>query len=840
MLQSANRCLQCWVLFGFCLAWCTFETTARAEPAVRAGLEFIRLSRSPVTRIKKGGMIALQASVRNSGKVPAVGQLVGRLAGQSGEEDRRQIELAPGEEKSFDLHIRVSAKTTTSPISVIVTLNAIENGREIMLKKGDEPVSETLTLQFDEELVSTAIALTEEPLEGAYWRWPETEPYASYELVLASRVDLGLTRRCILMDGEPITLNSVDWKSVETLVVGKPETLMDSAVVATLQAFLQRGGKVMVLLDEIDTSLIRSLMVHDQQCETIETVELNHIVMDVNSPTVLSLKDRTIDSDKPMKLKRVLQHGGRVTHSIDGWPAAITMKIGSGELLITTLECKAWLKPRFLQSNDQMSRSNFSVPLWEGTVSSSLNSAKLLDPFEAFDASYPIQLIGSPVVSRQLVGSILIGFCILLVAAGIGATVAGDLRRIGYIAPGVAIVSTIPLVLAASWTRSDIPEMVSELQFAQFWPSGGGLIRSKAAVYLSASRSMDLVSKENGYAVPSENVESGVRSIITKDFESWQLSNTDWPPGTWRTKSEVALSQGSFSAKSQLTDKGLELELPEGLPSAPEDIVVCFTPGSLSLGNWTETNKSILVDGELPADGNRWTSASIVSDEQGRRATVYNNVFQPSETRRSPAPRTLYFWTGLWPQAPVWNAKLERRGAALVSVPIELAVPAVGTRVFIPYPLIKIEPQDQNLAVSTIFNYRTGHWAEEASLETEADLSFVLPHEAVPLEATSINIDWDIEAPKRKVRLIWSAKDSPIDIVELDSPSIPWRGSIDNPRVLKDLMDGRLDLRIAITNGDGIDSQSQNNFISWRIKHLRMSITGQTLPRNNLAKTSGK
>lgn len=840
MLRFANGFLQCWILIAIFFGWSTCGGAARAEPAVLAGLEFVRLSKAPVTRIKKGGMIALQASVRNSGRVAAIGQLVGRLVGQSGEEDRRQIELGPGEEKDFDLRIRVSPKTTTSPISVSVTLNAIENGREVMLKKGDEPVSETLTLQFDEELVSTAIALPLEPLDGAYWRWPETEPYASYELVLASRIDLGLTRRCILLDSEPMPLSSVDWKGVETMVVGKRETLMDTAVVTSLQAFLQRGGHVLIMLDEIDASMVRPLLVSDQQCETVETVELNHIVMEINSPTALALQDRTIDSDQPMRMKRVLQQGGRVTHSIEGWPAAISMKIGDGELLITTLESKAWLTPRKSQSIDQMSQSRFTAPLWEGTVSSSLNSTKLAEPFDAVEPSYPLQLIGSPVVSRQLVGSILVGFCILLVAAGIGTAFAGDLRRIGLIAPGVAIASTIPLVLAATWTRSDIPSLVSELQYAQFWPNGGGLIRSKAAVYLAESRSMDLVSKTDGFAVPSENIESGVRSLVTKDFESWQLSNSDWPPGTWRYKSEVALSQGSYSAKSKLTDKGLELEFPEGMPSPPTDVVVNFNPGSPSLVNWIEPNKSILVDGELPADGNRWTTSSIVSDEQGRRATVYTNLFLASETRRSPTPRTVLCWTSLWPQSPTWNSPLERRGAALVSIPIELAIPEVGSNIFIPYPLIKIEPQEDNKAVSTIFNYRTGYWAGESSLDTEADLAFVLPSEAVPLEATSINLDWDIVAPRRKVRLIWSVKDSPIDIVELNSPSIPWKGTIDNPRVLKDLKDGRLDLRIAITNADGGDSNSQSSFISWRIKHLRISVTGQTLPRNNLVKTVAK
>jgi hypothetical protein len=173
-------------------------------------------------------------------------------------------------------------------------------------------------------------------------------------------------------------------------------------------------------------------------------------------------------------------------------------------------------------------------------------------------------------------------------------------------------------------------------------------------------------------------------------------------------------------------------------------------------------------------------------------------------------------------------------------VPIELATPEVGSKVLIPYSLIKIEPQDVSLGVSSIFNYRTGYWAEESSLEATADLSFVLPAEAVPLEAISIDIDWDIDAPTRKVKMIWSVQDSPVEIVELNSPSIPWRGKIDNPRVLQDLRDGRLDLRIEVKKGDGASSQSQNSFVSWQIQHLRLSVLGQTLPRNNLVQSAAK
>ena len=258
------------------------------------------------------------------------------------------------------------------------------------------------------------------------------------------------------------------------------------------------------------------------------------------------------------------------------------------------------------------------------------------------------------------------------------------------------------------------------------------------------------------------------------------------------------------------------------------------------MGTFNDQNNRLLVDGKLPAGGNRWTSASIVSDEQGRRAAVYNELFGRSEARRSSPFRTLYFWTELWPQSPSWNADIERRGAALVSVPINLAIPEVGSKVLIPYSLIKIETQEGNVSISNILNYRTGYWADDASIETRADLTFIMPPEVVPFSASSINIDWDIEAPKRIAKIVWSVNDSPVKLVELNNPSIPWSGTIVDSRVMQDLTDGRLDLRIEITNEPGLNNQSQNSYVSWRIKHLRISVSGETLPRNNLIEPAKK
>ena len=174
MIQVAivQQCVtSCLLVLSVCLQLQAAEPFQASKPESRSqgGLELVQINRVPWTRIRKGGVFSLKAVVRNAGSAPAVGQLVGRIAGQTGEEDRRQIELAAGEQKDFDLRLRISADFKNAKVDAIVTLNAIENGREVLLQKGDEPVSQTSTLPVDEELVATAITLAPEPPDGPYW-----------------------------------------------------------------------------------------------------------------------------------------------------------------------------------------------------------------------------------------------------------------------------------------------------------------------------------------------------------------------------------------------------------------------------------------------------------------------------------------------------------------------------------------------------------------------------------------------------------------------------------------------------------------------------------------------
>ncbi len=819
----------------------TASATPSAQPeseggAVR-GLEFTSLTRTSQGRARVGSLVVLKATVRNASEQSAQGVLVSQLSGQAGDEFRRSFTLNAREEKSFHLAVRVPDQASTPNVDVAVTLNVLEGGREVMLmRRPDEPATQTLQFPLVTNEMMTALAMDDEPPAKAYWRWPKTERYSTYELAVTTRVEASMSRICAMFDDGPFPLNMSDWDSIDVLIVSAPRVFNDATAIAAMQQFIQRGGRVWIMLDRIETSAVRELLVGGQECETVDVVELNHFEVDVAGSSYAA-EDRTVDRDQPVSLKRVMQHGGRVTHSVEGWPIAIWYPIGSGELLLTTLASDAWLIPNSThRSPNPTYQSNFKLPLWAATFASSVQTKKEAQPLVADDVAYPLELIGNPVVSFQLVGLMLLGFCSVLIAIGLWRIFsARDLSWMGGLAPALALAACGPLIAVAMGIRTDIPDMVTRLQLIQLGQHGGGTLREFAAVYSSANQAMKLTSKADGIVKPASSMDSGVRQTTVDDFQSWSLSNQNWPTGTWRYETEISLNQAAVNATGELTASGLMIELPQNLPSPLKDVVVNFVPGQTSLGKLSQQNQRLLIDGEFDAAGERWTTDTIVSDEQHRRAEVYGALFSRQAKQPRHPLRMLYGWTDMWEASPQWDVPLEQRGSALVSLPITLSTPKVGTEVFLPHSLVRIEPSAYAEGMSSIYSFSTGKWTEESTFSTKASLSFVLPPEAVPLEASAVTFEWDVKAPKRTVRLLNHSPEGLRELVTLQEPSIPWQATFKDPQLLEDLRDGRLELQIDIDDREGLADSDRSTFVSWRIKQLHISVTGRTLPRDSLS-----
>ncbi|MFM2013869.1 MAG: hypothetical protein RLZZ396_2653 [Planctomycetota bacterium] len=783
-------------------------------------------------------LIVVRCMVKNSAKEPLTGIVSARLAGNLTDDDRYQLSVPPEQTLTCELTVRPPLQLPESRLEVEASLYVLVDGKETLVVVGDQPAVRKVPLFSPRKKIPVvaATALGRELAPPLDWRWEKAVPLTTYELAMASRIDAELTKDCTGFDGLEFPTTQNDWKNIDVLMLAELAPLQDATTLSTLKSFLFSGGRIWVMLDSIDPQAIEPLLEPSQQIRTIDSVKLTGFQVETYGPSN-SQQSAQVELDDPVIFKRLMQQGGSVKHSIDGWPASIIMPVGRGELIITSLESSAWITPRKGQlSEDPFYRSDYELKPWAKNLVDTVQVKRGGSILPLKSLEYPLERIGNPVVSRGIVAGILLGFCTALIGMSLWRLTAKDAKAMGWIAPALAIGASLPMVYIAWSQKKDKPPMVSLFQLVQLESKSGATMKESAAVYLPQDTSMSLVSNSLGFASPDPKMETGIKTITTEDFGKWKMSNQAWPTGTWRYQTDVALPELQAVAQADFTQSGVRITLPSNLPSKVQDPVVAYVPGAPALGS-SSSESEILVDGKYAAEGERWTLDAIVGDEQRRRTNIYKNILD-SNDRSLTLSRTVLGWTDLFDQGPRWNTEIERRGVALVSMPLILSRPAPGSSVAIPFPFIDIKLA-KNANSSPIFLEGTGRWISQSSTPAETSLDFRLPDEVLPLSPTHIDFDWDLQIPRRKVKLSWfrSKDQSLVEIISFNGPSIPWKSTLTDPDLLEEFQDGLLTLRLEVAEDHGrevSEGQVVGSSIPWRIKHLRLQVRGTTLPSNPL------
>lgn len=808
--------------------------TVVPKPATK-GLILESCGIAPQSNPSPDGILGIRCLVRNTSDTTLTGYLSGRVTGNLFDDDRRRVEVPGNTVRAFELPVRLPSPLPDSGIDASVSLTTIVDGKEVLVLQGEEPASKSVRYwKPGKNPVVAAIAMGREPEPILDWRWGKTELFSTYELAVASRVDAEMSKDCIALEATPFPLSPIDWKALDTVILADPRPLADGATLSVLKDFLHSGGKVWVMLDGIDTAVVEPLLEQHQQCTTIETIELRSFRVDI-ARRAMSDTDRTVELTDDVPFKCVQTTGASIPHSIDGWPASLIFPIGRGELILTTLHSSAWIQPRRAQwSDDPLFQSDFELRPWAMSLVDIVHTKRAAPLLGVKDIDYPLQRIGNPVLPRRLVISILASFCGALMLYGLWSTWVGQMRGLGWVAPILAVATALPLASMAWMQRKDIPPTVASFQTVQFENPSGGILRESAAVYTPEPAAMSLESNRGGFAHPDRGMQHGVKTLTTEDFQSWKMTNVAWPTGTWRYTSEVSLPDLSVVARGNLDATGLHITVPNNLPSRIADPVLAYLPGAPVLGvpgASKDGHHSVLFNGDYPAEGERWTLNTIVDAEQSRRAAIYQKLLDSSD-RLNVQTRTLFGWTDLFDAAPQWNTPLDRRGVALVALPVELETPTVGQQVLIPYSLISLK-NAEGVNSSPIFMESTGKWVTQSSSASESQIEFHLPREVVPLETSRIELSWDVSAPRRSVSLACVRDDGspPVALLELDEPSLPINTEITQRDVLDDFRDGRATFRIIVS----ADKQAGGS-LPWRIRSLRMTVHGRTLPRHAMVR----
>ncbi|MEZ6134517.1 MAG: hypothetical protein R3C53_06375 [Pirellulaceae bacterium] len=812
--------------------------TSTDQSSIAGGLRFRTFSKAFHSKPFPGAWLILRAHISNTGDRPQEGTLVVTAANVPDLPSARTLVFEAGREEYVDVYVRVPQSLNAGEaVDFTMTLVRREGDRDIVMDLNGQPMQHSLRVAIADAPDTVLSLLEEEPARKQYWMWPGAEPHYNNHFVVAGRVAAGNSRATTSILPGTVPLNKADWQGVSMAVVSDPAQLEDATAVEALKRYVNDGGRLWIMLDDIPNFSVRPLLASGQFCEVLDEVELNSIQIALaDNPQNISQADLHVSLDRPARLKRVYQEGGTVSHFAEGWPAAIWMNVGYGQVLITTLESHAWITAG-TESTDAQRQTDFKNRLWALSLSTAVNEAAMEQPLSA-STNYPMEFIGSPVLPRRIVASALAGFLALLVIGGAFLAKVGEIRRIGWIAPLIALLTASGLFIGSRWIRRDKAETAAALQLVQISADGQvALVREQGAMFLESQRDMQLSSQSDGFAMADSSVQSGIRRFEVGDFQNWQLHNTAWPPGTWRYRAEGVLATQSMQALAQLYSDGVHIALPEiQLPNMEaaeqfelEDPVVSFIPGTAMVGKVSGAS-AVHADGSMLAEGDRWIAGTLISDEQQRRLEVYQQFFRQDD-RVPLLSRVVYGWTPRW-EASQWTGEgFAKPGSALVSLPIRLVPPKLGESVLVPSGLVALRRDISKQSRTSVYSERTGKWKSEISLGIKSDLQFVLPSEILPFEAESITLELDIKAPHRTVLLQATGGGQSLEVVKLDGPSIPWRAELTDPQILADARDGVLDFHLEV--GDRNDVQpgaASTTVVTWQIDGFRASLRGSRSP----------
>ncbi|MFO1065538.1 MAG: hypothetical protein U0892_16865 [Pirellulales bacterium] len=604
------------------------DSQASSVGPMQTNLRITNIRVAPFSAARPGRLLAIRAQITNIGDVTQTARVVVRMSNAADQQGGYIVRVPPKGSRVVHLHARVPTKTdAASRVEFFMTLNRPDTEEDIVLANSKGlPITESYSIRLADDRVTTAVWLDSDPPPVEEWAWPPPKPNYAYEMVIGSRVDGGYTRLLMLLNGELIPCQAADWDAIDTLVISEPSIFRDTIAMKTIRDWVSDGGRVWVMLDKVEPVDVLPLLPDVFSITKIDDTELDRAVVDVDVVAQLSPKDRTIESSDPFKFRRVVQRGGHASHSINGDPAAIWIDFGRGHILLTTLEARAWIKPRIGQpSLNPNYTADFTLQPWAGDLGPEFFSPdRMRSPLADERLDYPMQHIGNPVVSRKVVLSSLAGFLLVLVCAAVGSLRYGALPRFGWAVPFISFTAAVPLIIAALFVRKDIESSSARLQFVEVAPGAQSVhVHEWMATYMGKSDEGKLSSDADARVIWSEQDESqDLRRWVWDDFRRWHISSSDWPIGLWKSQLQYVLPADSLTVHAELDAQGAKLTIPSRLRGSLEDCVLNCTPGNIVLCD-KESSGTIRIAAGAPPAGASWIGGALVDDEQMRRQSVY-------------------------------------------------------------------------------------------------------------------------------------------------------------------------------------------------------------------------
>lgn len=651
---------------------------------------------------------------------------------------------------------------------------------------------------------------------------PETALPTAYDALLAMRISAGLTRRVgeVARPNYPDQLHYFD--TVDQMLINNESPFSDAATTATIRQWVQRGGRLWIMLDQVPFEKVAAMLGDAFRCSLVGEVELNDFSITPSDPQVGNAEVKSFE--RPVKMVRVDTDNVDVRYTADGWPAAFVQNFGLGRVLFTTISPPAWVRRERAQDNlpqDPERRADWVAdpPLLD-LAGLMMDTHEQDTPRDQGLNTYVAEKVGYKIVSRTPVFAILLSYVVAL--GGFGAVLLKRHRagNLVWIAPLLIVLAATPIALMAAVAKRNVPRTNASIQVIQISPSAKEAhVDGSMALFLQVPEVIAVSGEgSEAFMTSSWGSEGSIRELLWTDYDKWTWNNLHLTGGMkMAALNKPVRLKTPMRALVSFDVEGVQGHV-EGAWAPVEDAQI-HVSSRRGLALQMEGEQFSAGENDLLAK-DQYIAGNLLDDEQRRRQTLIRALVREQPERLYSTEPTLLFWTKPLDLKVTVPKEAQETGAALVRLPIQIQRPAENTSFLIPSTFLPFKVVSGPTGKGAASTYHQGR-AEWVPMTTSSEtwLRVQFPTAVLPARIDRLKINLDIDAPLRTVELAMEKEGKAVVQFARENPSGPLEFEITKSDLLH--LDDNGGLVLGIIVGEPKDDSNHNP--EWRVQDLQLT-----------------
>ena len=745
----------------------------------------------------------------------------------------RRFWVPPRAERHSWIPLRFPAFDPHDEIAELVSLQLDESGRqEVTVKNSAGEMRPSRLLAVTRDKTITGV-ICDRPDLGDL----KTEVGA---VIVAMKSSSQLPRELSEIYGDFLPPTAESLENMAHLVIAGDQLASDAAGLSAVRQWLVEGGRLWVMLDQVDPATVELLLGDAFDCQVMDRVGLTRVEIETVAPELSGDATPAMEFEEPVELVRVITPNPNVLYSVNGWPAAFYRPFGNGQVLFTTLGPRAWLRERTpkdpaVTGTVYLPGRAANIPLENlGQYLLSQDETPLSSP-ERFSAALSKQ-IGYRIVGRNWIIGILGTFCLGLLLTGVLLRRAEKLERMLWIGPALATIAAVTLVAIGTRSKHEVPPTVALAQIAHI-ESGIEEVRvtGVASIFNRDQYKGKIGAEQGGVFLPDMAGQGGkTRRMVWTDLNAWHWENLTLPSGIHLATFQTGVrSDRAVRACGSFGPTGFSGSVHAGPFGALSDAIIAM-PSHRNLAVQIGSDGGFRAGPEdVLAPGN-FINQTLMTDRQRRREAVYGQVLGAGGPVSYPT-RTLFFaWANPVDLGFVVSRESEQVGWALLPIPLEMDPVPADTEVLIPSAFVdfRVVPGPEKQMASAYSNRRQ-EWLVERTA-SRIWLRFQIPKETLPLAIKQATLGLNISAPLWNAHVCGLSDTHPVPLQTLTGPVGSFQVPIRDSKLLALDEAGGLLVGVMVDQNDqaafSLPAGNPTRGAPWNIESVQLEVSGVTLP----------